>query len=38
MFQVLGLTTTLDVPPLLADHTPLYYALHIWNDFASHTP
>jgi triacylglycerol lipase len=38
MFQVLGLTTTLDVPPLLADHTPLYYALHIWNDFASHAP
>jgi len=21
-------------PDALADHTPLYYALHTWNDFA----
>ena len=22
------------MPDTLSDHTPLYYALHIWNDFA----
>jgi triacylglycerol lipase len=25
-----------DLPPALADHTPLYYALHCWNDFVAH--
>ena len=24
------------LPENLADHTPLYYALHCWNDFAQH--
>jgi pimeloyl-ACP methyl ester carboxylesterase len=38
MMQTLGLTTDLGLPPLLADHTPLYYALHTWNDFATHAP
>jgi triacylglycerol lipase len=28
----------LDLPAALADHTPLYYALHCWNDFVSHSP
>lgn len=38
MVQVLGLTAAFSVPPPLADHTPLYYALHIWNDVATHAP
>jgi len=24
------------LPESLADHTPLYYAIHRWNDFAQH--
>jgi triacylglycerol lipase len=26
------------LPDALSDHTPLYYALHCWNDFAVHFP
>jgi triacylglycerol lipase len=26
------------VPDALTDHTPLYYVLHAWNDFAKHSP
>lgn len=36
MVSVLGFEPALGLPPFLADHTPLYYALHIWNDFADH--
>ena len=25
------------LPAALADHTPLYYVLHCWNDFAAHS-
>jgi hypothetical protein len=27
---------SIDIPPALAAHTPLYYTLHCWNDFATH--
>lgn len=36
MTQMLALSANVSLPPLLADHTPLYYVLHIWNDFATH--
>lgn len=26
----------LSIPDALSDHTPLYYALHCWNDYADH--
>jgi pimeloyl-ACP methyl ester carboxylesterase len=29
---------TLELPDALTDHTPLFYALHCWNDFAIHYP
>jgi triacylglycerol lipase len=32
-FQALGLPS---LPDALRDHTPLHYALHVWNDFATH--
>jgi hypothetical protein len=35
MMRVLGTAIGIELPPPLADHTPLYYALHIWNDFAT---
>ena len=38
MMQVLSLADGLDLPPILADHTPLYYALHAWNDLVDHAP
>ena len=28
----------ISLPAALADHTPLYYGLHCWNDFALHVP
>jgi len=28
----------LSLPAALSDHTPLYYVLHCWNDFAAHAP
>jgi triacylglycerol lipase len=28
----------LRLPDTLADHTPLYYAIHCWNDFVRHHP
>jgi hypothetical protein len=28
----------LSLPDALTDHTPLYYVLHCWNDFATHHP
>ncbi len=36
-----GAVTRPDSPTLphgLHDHTPLYYVLHVWNDFAAHPP
>jgi triacylglycerol lipase len=38
MTELLGLSLEPGLPPFLADHTPLYYVLHLWNDFATHAP
>ena len=36
MHGALSFRRTPTLPDSLSDHTPLYYALHTWNDFADH--